>query len=245
MTKRDRAHLVESESTQMNVCVMLISLAFVFAGWFLIWNGRDPAVAWMTTAFFGGCLVIATWDLMQTRPRGSLARINRFDPNDSFLPIVVKRSVGHFFAYMVGSGCFVCTGTLMILSDKAPILGWATVAFFGLGTIVLLVQVVDPRPRLLIDEEGVFDRTLGVGPILWSDIEGAYVVSVHGLDFICLVVRDPSVYLEKLSPLRRKLASANCALGFMELNLNLAGLKMSTQDLLRLIGERIEEHKPG
>jgi hypothetical protein len=31
----------------------------------------------------------------------------------------------------------------------------------------------------------------------------------------------------------------------MELNLNLAGLKMSTEDLLRLIGERIEEHKRG
>jgi hypothetical protein len=60
-----------------------------------------------------------------------------------------------------------------------------------------------------------------------------------------LIVREPSVYLEKLSPMRRKLASANCALGFTELNLNLAGLKMRTEDLLRLIGQRIEEHKPG
>ncbi len=112
--------------------------------------------------------------------------------------------------------------------------------FFGLGAAVLLCQTIDLRPRLLFDQDGVLDRTLGVGRILWSDINGAYVLSVHGNDFVCLQVNDPSVYLAKLSPIRRKLVKANLALGFTELNLNLAGLKVDTEEVFRIILQRIQ-----
>jgi hypothetical protein len=225
----------------MNIFVLLTSAAFVATGCFLLWSGKNPAMAWGTVIFFGGGMVIAAWDVVQTRMR-RLVRPDPIDPDDCFQPFVVKRSVGFFVVYFAGSACFACAGALLAWIGKAPIFGWAAAVFFGAGAVVTLVKLLDPRPRLVIDADGLLDRTLGVGRILWSDIERAYLRSVEGFDFICLVVRDPSVYLDKLSPVRRKLAGANLALGFTQLNLSLAGLKARPEDLLRLIAEQIKEH---
>ena len=124
-------------------------------------------------------------------------------------------------------------------SGDAPVLGWIAVLFFGGGSLVLAWHFFDVRPRLVIDAEGIYDRTLGVGTIAWNDIEDAYIGSIHGHDFICLVVHDPDVYLQKLSPVRRKLATANRALGLTELNLNLVGVTVGAEEVLQLIYEQL------
>jgi hypothetical protein len=222
----------------MNLFVLFISAAFVAVGSFLVLTGRDPLMAWGTVIFFGGCLAVAAWDVIQTRGRALRMPVT-FDPKDRFEPIVVKRSIGYFVVYFLGSACFACAGVLLIWSEKLPIIGWVAVVFFGLGAFVILVRAIDPRPRLIIDHDGIYDRFLGVGHILWQDIDGAYLRSIHGCDFVCLVVRDPSEYINRLPPMRRKLNKANLAIGFTELNVGVAGLKLTAEDLLRLIEERM------
>lgn len=224
----------------MNILVLLISLAFVAVGCLLAWKGHDPVASWGAIVFFGGCLIVAAWDLVQKNLRRPSTRTISLELHDNLQPLALRRSACHFLVYTLGSASFTFAGALLIWSGKAPILGGVTVVFFGLGAAVLLCQTIDPRPRLLFDQDGVLDRTLGVGRILWSDINGAYVLSVHGNDFVCLQVNDPSVYLAKLSPIRRKLVKANLALGFTELNLNLAGLKVDTEEVFRIILQRIQ-----
>jgi len=55
----------------------------------------------------------------------------------------------------------------MVWSGKAPFLGWVTAAFFGLCALVFLVKVIDPRPRLVIDDDGIEVEP----PVLGSDLD--------------------------------------------------------------------------
>jgi hypothetical protein len=122
---------------------------------------------------------------------------------------------------------------------KDPVAGWVGVGFFGPGALILLWPLLDPRPRLVVDAEGILDRTLGVGRIPWADILGWYVQSIAGSDFICLVVRDPASYAARLTGLRRLFAGANRAMGFTDLSLNLSGLNVSTEQILSFMEQHV------
>ena len=113
--------------------------------------------------------------------------------------------------------------------------GWMSIIFFGSGVPLFIVRMFDSRPRLVIDEHGINDRTLKVGTIPWSEITGAYVKSISGNDFICLQVRNPQIWTANLSPTRKALLNANQALGFSTLNINLSGLRAQTLEIHELI----------
>ena len=76
---------------------------------------------------------------------------------------------------------------------------------------------------------------MGVGLIPWAEIENAYVKSIERNDFICLEVRDPNLWLHKLSPVQKAMVSTNMKLGFTQLNVNLSGVNVSTQQIHELI----------
>lgn len=121
----------------------------------------------------------------------------------------------------------------MVVSGKP--FGWLAILFFGCGIAVSVWQIADSRPRLIIDEDGVLDRTLGIGRIAWSDIEAAYVRSISGNDFICLELKNPEEYAQKLSKVKRAMAAANRDLGFTDFNLNLSGVDASTDEVFELV----------
>lgn len=93
--------------------------------------------------------------------------------------------------------------------------------FFGAAVVLFSWQLMDARPRLIVDDHGVFDRTLGVGVIPWSEITEAYVRSIKNVDFICLGLRDPRP--AAASPIKRAVAAANKVTGFTALNINRNG----------------------
>ncbi|QNH63488.1 STM3941 family protein [Hymenobacter sediminicola] len=130
---------------------------------------------------------------------------------------------------------FVAMGVFMIVTEGKWGLGLVTIAFFGACAAVGAWQFFDTRPRLQISDEGILDRTLGVGLIPWADITGAYVQSINQEFFICLQVRDEQAYSSRLSPLKRRLASANKALGFTMLSVNLSGVDLNPEQLLEYI----------
>ena len=138
---------------------------------------------------------------------------------------------------MLGSLAFVALGIFLIRAGDTdePWIGWATVIFFGAGIPIFARQILDMRPRITVNDVGVVDRTLGVGIIPWMEIESAYVKSVKNIDFICLKVRNADAWLEKMPGFKRKMTSANLALGFEVLNLNLSGLKIDTDELFALV----------
>jgi len=69
--------------------------------------------------------------------------------------------------------------------------------------------------------------------------------SVQGNHFICLELRHPEPWLEKLSPIKRALVSANQALGFSALNLNLSAVAADPAEVLKLIQKAIAARHHG
>lgn len=120
--------------------------------------------------------------------------------------------------------------------------GWAGVAFFGACALVFARQLFDPRPRIVIDNAGVLDRTLGVGVIPWDEICDAQLRHIGGQPFISLELRDEEPWLARLRPMHRRLAAANRALGFGSLNLNLSATRADPAHVLHLVRRRAAAH---
>lgn len=147
--------------------------------------------------------------------------------------LIIKNSRWKYVLLLIGCIGFVAAGIWMVI-DGEPF-GWLGILFFGSGIPLSIWQIADSRPRLVIDERGVTDRTLGIGRIAWSDIEGAYVMSISGNDFICLELKNSEKYWQKLSKVKRAMATANRQLGFTDFNLNLSGVEASTDEIFELI----------
>ncbi len=225
----------------VNIVVLLISVSFVAIGCYAACNGADTAKLWPAIAFFGGGSLIAAWDVLQAIRQRTMPSTNSPESHNRFYPLIIKRSGCQLLVYAVACASMGFAGVPLVASGEAPVLGWIAVLFFGGGSLVLAWHFFDVRPRLVIDAEGIYDRTLGVGTIAWKDIEDAYICSIHVHDFICLVVHDPDVYLRRLSAIRRKIATANRALGLTELNLNLVGVTASAEEVLQLIYEHLPQ----
>ena len=113
--------------------------------------------------------------------------------------------------------------------------GLVGLAFFGTGAIVGIVQATRRGPRLTLDEQGVHDRTLGVGVIAWSDITGAGLYWVAKQPFVSLHLREPAKYVARASRFKRLLLRLNAGAGSAPMSLNLAGLDADPSHVLDLI----------
>ena len=128
----------------------------------------------------------------------------------------------------------------VLINCVIKVFGIVVIIFFG-GSIVLLRQVLNREPRLIIDENGVTDSTIGNGKIEWDDIISGRFVSIFGTPFIVLKLLNTDKYLERLSSNSRRLAKVNKELGFGEINLNLSLIDMSPRKVFQLLKENISK----
>ncbi|GAB2451447.1 hypothetical protein GCM10011375_36920 [Hymenobacter qilianensis] len=149
--------------------------------------------------------------------------------------LIYYNSRWHYALLTIGGLAFVAMGVWLILTAGKWGIGLVSIIFFGACAAVGTWQFFDTRPRLQITDQGILDRTLGVGLIPWADIMGAYVRSINQNNFICLHLYNEQEYISRLSPLKRKLASANEALGFTCLSVNLSGVNLNPEQLLEYI----------
>lgn len=142
---------------------------------------------------------------------------------------------------------------LFILSVSLPIAVNAmgiTGELWFLGTILVLGipifgwKLLDRRPVLTINGEGILDRRAGGGLVPWSNIAGSQIISHHNYEFVSLTLRDPSLYLAKLGRMKRLGVQANQRFGFGDYAILISDLKIERDQLLRLIGQMIQLHRP-
>lgn len=226
----------------MRIFVLITGSFGIAAGVYLLWTGRNPALALTSILFWGGCNLIAAWDIVQ--PKVQAARRDAFvNKIGRQRTLVVKSDIVEFVVYEIGCAGFVAVGVMMMLTENQPWLGLLATIFFGAGALLLSWQIIDRRPRLIIDSDGVFDRMTGLGRIVWEDIESAQLQSVVGNHFISLELRDPSLYVMQMSWIRRLGARANTATGFSAVSLNLTGITVSPEEVLQIVQGYILERK--
>jgi hypothetical protein len=160
-------------------------------------------------------------------------------------PIILKASRLKYLGLLTLSLGFVALGVLLLRKDQpgAVWAGWGNIVFFGAGSVLFVWQIVDARPRVVIDAFGVFDRTLGVGVIPWADIVDARLLFIRSIPFVCLELRDPDRWRLQLGLIRRALTRGNEALGGTILNVNLSGVQADPHEVLAVIHAGIRKQK--
>lgn len=153
-------------------------------------------------------------------------------------PMVIHNGLGKNLKMLALNLIFVAIGIWMIV-DGDGWSGWFVSVFFGLCALVLIWALLDRRPRLVLDHEGISDRTLGVGKILWSDIDDAALRQVSSAWFIELAIEDnvKAAYLDRLSSTQKRLSRGNRYVGFAELNINLTGVRGKPEDIFETFTE--------
>lgn len=140
---------------------------------------------------------------------------------------------------------FVVTGIFLLNQPNTSKFGaWSCILFFGMGIPMGLFQLLDRRPQIIINELGIFDRTVHQDFINWEIIHDAYLVSVHKQKFICLVVDENFEPSKAKGKFGQKMASLSKAIGFQELNINVGNVQVDAERLMELILSMRAAEKP-
>ncbi len=107
----------------------------------------------------------------------------------------------------------------------------------GLGLLILAWRLLNPRPRLLVDERGIRHRDLELGWIRWDEIEGAYPPTLADGEALRLKLR----LTERL---KRRPGGPGNGPASVEIRLDLAGAEIGPLELLQEILARTAGHRP-
>lgn len=134
------------------------------------------------------------------------------------------------------SSMFVIAGVYLLNQpNTSKFMAWLCILFFGMGIPFGLFQLLDRRPQIVINELGIFDRTIHQDFINWEIIHDAYLVSVHRQKFICLVVDENFEPSKTKGKFGQKMASLSKAMGFQELNVNVGSVQVDAERLMAFI----------
>lgn len=146
---------------------------------------------------------------------------------------------------LLGCALFVLLGLFILRQPDAPVwVGWASILFFGMGIPVALFQLLDRRPQIIVNEVGIFDRTIHKDFINWEIIQDAYLAKVHEEKFICLVVNEAFEPSRRKGKVHQQIAGLSKAMGFQELNINLSFVNIDAERLTEFILAMRRAEKP-
>ena len=133
---------------------------------------------------------------------------------------------------------FVAFGICMIFEKPVGtsdyIMAWLCTCFFGLGIPVGLFQTFDRRPQIIINENGIWDRTTKQDEIKWEQIKSAYPLDIYKQKFVCLVLEDTFAIKKKLYKWAAKM---NEDIGAQKVNLLVSQLKIDEHTMTKFIKE--------
>lgn len=109
---------------------------------------------------------------------------------------------------------------------------WFPLCFFGLGYAMSLFNILDRRVQIVINRNGIWDRTAKLDLVEWELVKEAYEIEVYKQKFISVVTD------EKLKPKKKIYAWVsylNRKIGARDINLNISQIKVNAQKMVTLI----------
>jgi hypothetical protein len=146
-------------------------------------------------------------------------------------PVTIGAPRRHWLGFALAAGALTPIGGLMIGVRLQPIVGWIILVACGAGTLFAGWQFYDARPRMVIDDRGVLDRTFAIGVIPWDDITNVTLKRVQGRTQLCLHLRNAATYTSRLPPTLLRMVALNRELGLTDLSIDLTGLASDPADL--------------
>lgn len=170
--------------------------------------------------------------------------------------IEIPLSKSKLIMMLFGASAFVAIGLWFVIAPpdiknsywgnptRIAVVGYASIIFFGLCTVVLMRKLPDNKPGLIIDDTGLSDNSsaLSAGHISWADIENIYVLEFQKQRLLMLEVSNPQDYIDRQSSLfKRKGMALNYRMYGTPLSITANGLKIPFQELFALVTERFQE----
>lgn len=111
-------------------------------------------------------------------------------------------------------------------------MGWFAVSFFGLGIPISIFNLLDKRPQIIINENGIWDRTIKQNEIKWEQIKESYLIEIYNQRFISIITDDTFVFKKNAFSW---LSNLNKYVGAQKLNINLSQIKIDESKLTDFI----------
>jgi hypothetical protein len=156
--------------------------------------------------------------------------------NDRF---VARDSPWRLCLILVGAVAFVAGGLwiagLFGPSPKPGMewFGWLAAFFFALAPFKLVPRLLDRSDQMIIDRNGIYWRQWSETTIPWSAIRFFSQRSIRGQHFVCLHLKDPSMFPR--AGALAWLAAFNRSLNFGDVALTVTGTDRSHAELVAAI----------
>lgn len=168
--------------------------------------------------------------------------------------VVIPLSRNKLALLLVGSVAFVGGGILLCFladtqTDFHPAfmkgVGLVGVFFFGLCSIYGCVKMFDPRPGLIIDEDGIVDRSNAVsaGRLHWDEITGLKVSTIMGQRFLVIELADPRKCLERWGFFKRMMNAVNMKITGSPVNIASNSLRIDFDELVQVLTAALRRYK--
>lgn len=149
-------------------------------------------------------------------------------------------------ALVLGALAFVVIGAWMIVVGDShrgiptPIIGVASIAFFGAAFVYGVRSLLDSTPGLVLREDGFEDRSSGVavGFVPWSEVRELAVMSIAGQRFLAVRVHEPAKYAARGNWWQRAAHRSNTVRCGTPIAISSNALRISFDALVRLFEVR-------
>lgn len=125
------------------------------------------------------------------------------------------------------------------------IIGIIALLFFGLCFAYIIKRIINPKPILIIEKNGVVDSStaISIGFISFDDIEGFDITRLFSSKFISIYVNDLEKFTDKLSQKKKTWLQINKPFGKSPININVNTADKSPDEILQILQERLQAYK--
>ena len=120
---------------------------------------------------------------------------------------------------------------------------WLLTATVAIAFVQALRKLSDRGPCVVINEEGINDKRLGLGVIRWSDIESIRMQGVGGAYFISLELFNDKTYLRRQPGYIRLANKAWRFYNVSPLHIKVAYMDVAPEELFEIIMRGVESHR--
>ena len=120
---------------------------------------------------------------------------------------------------------------------------WLLTLAVVIAFVQALRKISDRRPCIVINEEGINDKRLGLGVIRWSDIESVRMHGVGGAHFISLELFDAETYRRRQPVYLRFANQAWRFYNVSPFHIKVAYMDVAPGELFEIIMQEVESHR--
>jgi len=161
---------------------------------------------------------------------------------------IVSFSRTKLFFLVLGSGIFTWLGFIAFndTNNLNKTIGLLTMSFFGYALIMHSLKLLDFSPGMIINSEGVFDNSSGIGAglIPWNEINKITISKSGRQRFVTIHVSNPEKYMKSRNFIKNIFTRLNNVFYESPIHISSNTLAISFVDLTALVEKSFELYQP-